>query len=93
MYDKRNCISEYDRIKKKAVPKEFVQSLHGEIAAYHNPNRGHLLKLNNDLYLYEKKEKIILPNQLELKSIHNILNKKVKPICQIKWEALYGEDI
>jgi len=28
-----------------------------------------------------------------LKSIHKILNKKIKPICQIKWEALYGEDI
>ena len=28
-----------------------------------------------------------------MKSIHKILNKKIKPICQIKWEALYGEDI
>ena len=28
-----------------------------------------------------------------MKSIHNIINKKSKPICQIKWEVLYGEDI
>jgi hypothetical protein len=34
--DKRNCISEYTRIK-KAVPKEFVQILQGEIAADPNP--------------------------------------------------------
>jgi hypothetical protein len=53
--DKINCISEYVRIK-KAVPKEFVQNLQGEIAADHNTNREHLLKLNNDLYLYDKKE-------------------------------------
>ena len=40
-----------------------------------------------------KRKIIILPLQLELKSIHKILNKKIKPICQIKWEALYGEDV
>jgi hypothetical protein len=28
-----------------------------------------------------------------LKSIHKILKKKIKPICQIKWEILDGEDI
>jgi hypothetical protein len=82
--DKINCISEYARIK-KAIPKEFVKILQGEIAADPNSNRGHLLKLNNDLYLYDKKETIILPFQLELKSIHKILNKKIKPIWQIKW--------
>lgn len=90
--DKRNCISEYARIK-KAVPKEFVKISQGEIAVDLNSNRGHFLKLNRDLYLYDKMEKIILPFQLELKSIHQIINKKIKPICQIKWEALYGEDI
>ena len=75
---------------KKQFQKELAQILQGEIAADPNPNRGHLLKLNNDLYLYDKKENLILPFQLELKSIHTILNKKFKPICQIKWEALYG---
>ena len=59
MNNKRNCISEYARIK-KAVPKEFVQILQGEIAADPNSNRGHLLKLNNNLYLYDKKEKIYI---------------------------------
>jgi hypothetical protein len=90
--DKRNCISEYARIK-KAVSKEFVQFLQGEIAADPNSNRGHLLKLNKDLYLYYKMEKIILPFQLGLKYIHKILNKKIKPICQTKSEALYEEEI
>ena len=28
-----------------------------------------------------------------MKSIHQILNKRIKPICQIKWETIYGEDI
>jgi hypothetical protein len=37
-----------------------VQILQGEIiAADPNSNKGHLLKLNNDLYLYDKKETII----------------------------------
>ena len=89
--DKRNCISKYTRIK-NAVPKEFVEILQGEIAADPNSNKGHLLKLNNDLYLYDKKETIILPFQQDLKCIHQIL-QKIKPIYQIKWGALYGEDI
>ena len=46
---------------KKAVPKEFAKILQGEIAVDLNSNRGHLLKLNKDLYLYDKVEKIILP--------------------------------
>jgi hypothetical protein len=34
---------------KKAVPGEFVQIWQDEIAADHNTNRGHLLRLNSDL--------------------------------------------
>jgi len=89
--DKRNCISKYTRIK-KAVPKEFVQILQGEIATDPNSNKGHILKLNNDLYLYDKKETIIISFQPDLKLIHKVL-QKIKPICQIKWGAFYGEDI
>jgi hypothetical protein len=89
--DKRNCISKYTRIK-NAVPKEFVHILQCEISSDPNSNNGHLLKLNNELYLYDKKETIILPFQLNLKCIHQIL-PKIKPIYQIKWGALYGEDI
>ena len=36
---------------------------------------------------------IVLPFQLNLKSIHKISNYKIKPLCQIKWEAHYGENI
>ena len=89
--DKRNCISKYTRIE-NAAPKEFVHILQCEISADPNSNNRHLLKLNNDLYLYDKKETIILPFQLNLKCIHQIL-QKIKPIYQIKWGALYGEDI
>ena len=77
--NKRNCISKYIRIK-NAVPKEFVEILQGEIiAADSNSNNGHLLKLNNDLYLYDKKETIILPFQSDLKFIHKVL-QKIKPM-------------
>jgi hypothetical protein len=48
----------------------FVEILQGEIIADPNSNKGHLLKLNNDLYLYDKKETIILPFQPDLKFIH-----------------------
>jgi len=67
--DKRNCISEYARIK-KAVPKEFVKILQGEIAVDLNSNRRHFVKLNNDLYLYDKMEKIIftLSTRIEIYS-------------------------
>jgi hypothetical protein len=76
--DKRNCISKYTRIK-KAVTKEFVHILQCEISADPNSNNRHLLKLNNDLYLYDKKETIILPFQSDLKFIHKIL-QKIKPM-------------
>ena len=78
---------------KKPFQKNLYKFLQGEIAADPNSNRGHLLKLNKDLYLYYKMEKIILPFQLGLKYIHKILNKKIKPICQTKSEALYEEEI
>ena len=76
--DKRNCISKYTRIK-KAVTKEFVHILQCEISADPNSNNRHLLKLNNDLYLYDKKETIILPFQPDLKFIQKIL-QKIKPM-------------
>ena len=57
-----------------------------------NDKRNCILKLNNDLYSYDKKEAIILPFQPDLKFIHKIL-QKMKPVYQIKWGALYGEDI
>lgn len=64
--DTRNCISKYARIKKKTVLKEFVQILQGEIAADPNWNKGHPLKLNNDLYLYmiKRKQKYYPFNQI-----------------------------
>ena len=40
----------------------------------------------------DKKGTIILPFQSDLKFIHKIL-QKIKPVYQIKWGALYGEDI
>jgi hypothetical protein len=40
----------------------------------------------------DKKGTIILPFQSDLKFIHKIL-QKMKPVYQIKWGALYGEDI
>ena len=85
--DKRNCFSKYTRIK-NAVPKEFVEILQGEIAADPNSNKGHLLKLNNDLYLYDKKETIILPFQPDLKFIHQIL-QKIKPMSNKMGSALW----
>ena len=75
------------------LKKQFQKNLCKFYKVKQQPIPIHLLKLNNDLYLYDKKENIILSFQLELKSIHEILNKKIRQICQIKWEALYGEDI
>jgi hypothetical protein len=81
--DKWNCISEHARVK-KAVPKECVPILQGEITIDPSSNRDHLLKLNNILYLYDKKETIMIHFLLALKSIPKILNKKNKLIYQIK---------
>jgi hypothetical protein len=85
--DKRKCISEYARIK-NALPKEFVHILQCEISADPNSNKRHLLKLNNDLYLYDKKETIILPFQSDLKFIHKIL-QKIKPMSNKMGSVLW----
>ena len=85
--DKRKCISEYARIK-NALPKEFVHILQCEISADSNSNNRHLLKLNNDLYLYDEKETIILPFQLDLKCIHQIL-QKIKPMSNKMGSVLW----
>jgi hypothetical protein len=90
--DQWNCISEHARVK-KAVPKEFVPILQGEITIDPSSNRDHLLKLNNNLYLYDKKETTMIHFLLALKSSPKILKKKNKLIYQIKWVVLYGEDI
>ena len=44
-------------LKRKAAPKEFLQMLQVEISSDPNSNSEHLLKLNNDLYLYQKSKK------------------------------------
>jgi hypothetical protein len=50
--DKRNCISEYARIK-KAVPKEFVQIWQGEIAADPNSMLSIWHTCVDDIYLWD----------------------------------------
>jgi hypothetical protein len=54
--------------------------------------KSSIYNISDNLYLYDKKEIIILPFQSDLKFIQKIL-QKIKPIYQIKWGALYGEDI
>ena len=69
---------------KKQFQKNLYKFYHVKIAADANSKRGHLRRLNNDLYLYDKKETIILPFQLDLKFIQKLF-QNIKPICQIKW--------
>ena len=59
------------------LPKESLHILQDEIAVDPNSNKELLLKLNNNLYLYDKQMGgggILLPFQLGLKSINKIPN-------------------
>ena len=66
----------------------MISSVVNDIYNSLNDKRKCILKLNNDLYLYDKKETIILPFQPDLKFIHKIL-QKIKPMSNKMGSALW----
>ena len=89
LMDKRNCISEYSRIK-NSIPKKFVSLLRHEEINEENNIEEPCIKISNELQFATKSNKIIEPKNVTMKMIQNILNKKMTPKCQIKWEEIYG---
>jgi hypothetical protein len=90
--DRRNCISEYSKIK-KCIPNNYLKFLKDENEDIDNEakSRNKMKSLNN-LKLTDIKEKIINTKDVKVKIMQKILNKKSLPKCQDKWNNFYNEE-
>ena len=91
LFDKRNCISEYSRIK-KSIPRKFIAILRNEQIDEENDTAVSVIKISENLEFMTNSNKIIEPTKVTLKLIQNILNKDIHPKCQLKWDIIYNED-
>jgi hypothetical protein len=92
LIDRRNCISEYSKIK-KCIPKDYLNFLRNENNDIDNKTKSrNKMKLLNNLKLTDIRGKIINTKDVKIKTIQNILNKKSLPKCQDKWNNVYNEE-
>lgn len=90
LFDKRNCISEYSRIK-IAIPQKFIHILRNGGDLEHNIS--HDIKVNRDLIFVDPHNKPLNINQICLKLVQSILNAPNIPKCQLKWESCYNKNL
>ena len=75
LIDRRNCISEYSKIK-KCIPKDYLKFLKNENNDIDNKTKSrNKMKLLNNLKLTDIRDKIINTKDLKIKIIQKILNK------------------
>jgi hypothetical protein len=79
--DRRNCISEFSKIK-KAIPEKFIKVLKGEITIV--PERRVTLNINDKLQFLNESNTTISPDKLKIKVIQGMFKQNIKPKCQIK---------
>ena len=92
LIDRRNCISEYSKIK-KCIPKDYLKFLKNENNDIENKTKSrNKMKLLNNLKLTDIRGKIINTKDVKIKIIQTILNKKSIPKCQDKWNNVYNEE-
>ena len=92
LIDRRNCISEYSKIK-KCIPKDYLKFLKNENNDIENKTKSrNKMKLLNNLTLTDIRGKIINTKDVKIKIIQQILNKKSMPKCQDKWNNVYNEE-
>ena len=87
LVDRRNCISEYSKIK-AAIPDNFIKILKG--IEFEQENRNTLKFCGTEMYT--KSGDFIKPEKLRLRNIQKVLNPLSVPKAQIKWENDYNED-
>ena len=87
--DKRNCISEYSKIK-AAIPTDYINILKGTQIPLTNLENNIKLK---GLFFYSKSDNVVLPCKIKPKDIQKILNGSNVPKVQLKWENAYGNNL
>ena len=82
LYDRRNWISEYSRIK-KAIPQELIRMLKSELVEL-NAKANLPFRIKNSYY---KNKKILENSKLRLKEIQGYFVANCVPICHNKWDT------
>ena len=90
LIDRRNCISEFSKIK-KAIPENFIKVLKGETEIV--PERRVTFNINDKLNILNESNTTISPDKLKIKLIQGIFKQNIKLKCQIKWEEQYRGNI
>ena len=90
LIDKRNCISEYSRIK-SSIPQTFMQILKNNDDQ--PALKSNKIKMSENLEFLNPDNKIIKIKDLTLKYVQLNINITETPKCQTKWENLYSEYI
>jgi hypothetical protein len=52
-------------------------------------NKSFGFRLNSNLNIGNKNNKIIVPKELKLKNIKKVIDKAFTPKCQLKWDIFY----
>jgi hypothetical protein len=92
LIDRRNCVSEYSKIK-KCIPNNYLNFLKNKNEDIDNEAKSrNKMKLLNNLKLTDIKEKIFDTKDVKVIIIQKILNKKSLPKCQDKWNNFYDEE-
>ena len=92
MIVRRNCISEYSKIK-ICIPKDYLNFLKNENNDIDSESKSrNKMKLLNNLKLTDIRGKIINTKDVKIKIIQDILNKKSFLKCQDKWNIVYNEE-
>jgi hypothetical protein len=73
LIDRRNCISEFSKIK-KAIPGKIIKVLKGETTIV--PERRVTLNINDKIQFLNESNTTISPDKLKIKVIHGIFKSK-----------------
>jgi hypothetical protein len=73
LIDRRNCISEFSKIKIE-IPEKFIKVLKGETTIV--PERRVTLNINDKLQFLNESNTTISPDKLKIKVIHGIFKSK-----------------
>ena len=87
LIDRRNCISEFSKIK-KAIPEKFIKVLKGETTIV--PERRVTLNINDKLQFFNESNTTISPDKLKIKVIQGIFKQNINQNVRLSGKNSMG---
>ena len=75
-----------------AIPEQYKRVLRNERDELDTRNERKI-GINNDNFLIDSNKKVIFPNNLKLKEIQYVLNKRTTAKCEEKWQTYFTSEI